>query len=84
MTIGRYLEALRFGDDLSQADFAKKIKISRSHLNDIEKGRKSVSPERAVRFARGLKLSEHQFVKLALQSALNKAGLKFTVKLEAA
>ncbi len=84
VTIGMYLEALRMGDDLSQADFAKKLKISRSHLNDIEKGRKSVSPERAVRFARALRLSEHQFVKLALQSALDKAGLKFTVSLVAA
>jgi transcriptional regulator with XRE-family HTH domain len=35
-----------------QPELAKKLGISKSHLNDIEKGRKAVSPERAARFAK--------------------------------
>jgi hypothetical protein len=51
------------------------------HLCDIEKGRKSVSPERASRFARELGYSEEQFVRLALQQLVEVAGLKFQVVL---
>lgn len=32
--------------------FATKLDISKQHLSDIEKGKKSVSPERAARFSK--------------------------------
>ena len=51
VTLGKLIEAIRLGEEVSQAEFAKHLKISRSHLNDIEKGNKAVSPERAARFA---------------------------------
>lgn len=84
VTLGKLLEALRIGEELSQADFAKKLRISRSHLNDIEKGNKSVSPERAARFARALGHSEERFVELALQSIVDEAGLRMKVQVEVA
>ena len=46
--------------EAAQAAFAKKLGITVSHLSDIENGRKGVSPERAVKFARILGLSEKQ------------------------
>jgi len=84
LTIGKLLEAIRLGEEISQVEFAKSLGISKAHLCDIEKGRRGVSPERAVRWAEALGESAHQFIKLALQDSLNRAGLKFTVEVHAA
>jgi transcriptional regulator with XRE-family HTH domain len=69
---------------LTLAAFAKLLGVSRSHLCDIEQGRRIVSPERAARFAQALHQSEAQFVRLALQDQLRAAGLKLTVEVKAA
>jgi transcriptional regulator with XRE-family HTH domain len=79
VTIGKMIESIRLGEELSQAQFSQYLQISRSHLNDIEKGHKAVSPERAARFAKLLGHSQERFVELALQSLLDEAGLKFKV-----
>jgi addiction module HigA family antidote len=84
VTLGKLIESIRLGDDLSQADLAKKLKISRSHLNDIEKGNKAVSPERAARFAKALGHSAERFVELSLQSLVDEAGLKLKVAVDVA
>jgi len=84
VTLGKLIEAIRLGEELSQCEFAKRLKISRSHLNDIEKGNKAVSPERAARFARALGHSEERFVELALQSLVDDAGLKLRVIVDVA
>ena len=63
---------------------ARRLGIPRQHLCDIERGRRNVSLERAVRFARTLGYSDRQFVTLALQDALRSAGLKMKVTVEAA
>lgn len=84
VTLGRLIEAIRQGEEMTQPEFAKRLGISKSHLNDIEKGRKTVSPERAARFARALRYSEKRFIKLALQGQLDQSGLKFRVELDAA
>lgn len=84
VTLGRLIESIRLGEEMTQPEFAKRLGISKSHLNDIEKERKTVSPERAARFARALSYSEKRFVKLSLQSQLDQSGLKFRVELDAA
>lgn len=68
----------------SLAQFAKKLGLSASHLCDIEKGRKVVSPERAARFAKVLGRSREQFVRLSLQEQVDLAGLKMRVNVDAA
>ena len=83
-SFGDMLENIRECDELSQKEFAKKLKISPSHLCDIEKNRKVVSPERAARFAKILGYSQPIFVKYAIQAMLDQAGLKFKVELVAA
>ena len=70
LSFGSFIEAIREGEGESQVEFAKRLKISRSHLCDIEKGRKSVSAARAVEFAKTLGYSEVQFVRLVLQDEL--------------
>lgn len=84
VTLGRLIEAIRLGEEVSQAEFAKQLKISRSHLNDIEKGNKAVSPERAARFAKALGQSQERFVELSLQSLVDEAGLKLKVVVDVA
>ena len=84
LTLGKFLQSIRLGEEMSQVEFADQLGISKSHLCDIEKGRKLVSPERAVIFAKILNYSPEQFVRLALQDQIEKAGLKFKIKIDAA
>ena len=84
LTLGLAIESLRKGEALSQEACAKRLKISRSHLCDVEKGRKLVSPERAAKWARLLGYPESVLVQLALQAELDAAGLRYTVAIEAA
>ena len=84
LSLGKLLEAIRLGEAISQSAFAKKLDISRSHLCDLEKGRKSVSAVKAAYYARILGYSEEQFVRLALQELLERSGLSFQVRIEAA
>ena len=81
MTLGGLLVSIRKCDEIPQAALAKRLGISKSHLCDIEKGRKVVSLERAARFAQELGYSEEQFVRLALQQMVEVAGLSFWVQL---
>lgn len=84
VNLGRLLEAIREGEEMTQPQFAKKLKISKSHLNDIEKGRKVVSPERAARFAKILGYSEDRFVELSLQALIDQVGLHLKVEVKSA
>jgi transcriptional regulator with XRE-family HTH domain len=84
LTFGRLLVAIREGEGMAQVDFAARLGVSRSHLCDIEKGRKTVGAARAARFAKVLGYSPESFVALALQAQVREAGLKLTVSVEAA
>lgn len=81
---GDLLASIRLGEEMSYAEFSSLLGISRSHLCDIEKGRKAVSLDRAVQFAETLGYSKDQFVRLALQTQVNSAGLAYRVRVEAA
>lgn len=84
LTLGGALSAIRESDGQSLAQFAERLGISRSHLSDIEHGRRSVSLERAANFARALAHHQAQFVRLALQDQVRSAGLKLRVDVHAA
>lgn len=84
LTLGGAVEAIRLGQGLSQTTCAKKLGVSKSHLCDVEKGRKVVSPERAAKWAKVMGYPESVFVKLAIEAELNAAGLKYKVEIEAA
>ena len=84
LSLGKFLQSIRLGEEMNQVKFSEQLRISKSHLCDIEKGRKLVSPERAVIFAKILNYSPEQFVRLALQDQVEKAGLKFKIKIAAA
>lgn len=77
---GLRLSSIRKSEAVTLEVFASKLGISKQHLNDIEKGRKAVSPERAARFAQILGFAEDRFIQLALQDQLVQAGLKYKVQ----
>lgn len=84
LTLGELLNAIRLGEELSQVDFARQLGISRQHLCDLEKARRSLSTARAAEFARALGYGETQFVRLALQAQLDAAHLPYRVSVDAA
>ena len=84
LTFGTLLKTIRECDELTQAKMARVLGTTKAHICDIEKGRKSVSPARAAKFAKRLGYSEKQFVRLALQDQVEDAGLKLRVTVDAA
>lgn len=84
MTMGLFLKAFRLSEAISQTKFAKMLKISKANLCDIEKARKHVSPERAARFAKILKVPESALIQLTLQDYLRMAHLNYKVQIQKA
>jgi plasmid maintenance system antidote protein VapI len=84
LTFGKMITSLRECDEISQVDLARKMGISRAQLCDIEKERRAVTPAMAAKFAKVMRYSVHQFVALAIEDQLRKAGLKLKVDLKAA
>lgn len=82
MSLGDYLAAVRERDGESLGAFAERLGISRSNLCDVEKGRRTVSLERAAVWASELGLAPAALVQLALQQAVWAAGLDMRVKVE--
>lgn len=82
LSFAAMLESIRKGQEISLNAFAKKLNISPSHLCDIEKGRKIVSATRAAAFANILERSPSQFVRLALQDEMERAGLKLKISVQ--
>ena len=84
LTIGSLLWSIRECDEIKQVDFSRQLGISRQYLCDLEHNRKGLSPEMAAKFARKLGYSEEQFIRLALQDALDRAGLNFEIEIRKA
>ncbi|UTW43264.1 helix-turn-helix transcriptional regulator [bacterium SCSIO 12844] len=83
-TIGNTLLALRKCEEISQANFAKKIGISKQQLCDIEHGRRPVGVKLAISFAKALGMNPKTFVTLALQDVVNRENLHYKVELHGA
>lgn len=84
LSFGRMIASIRLADEISQAELARRMGISRANLCDIEQGRRGVTVERAAQFARVLGYSVNQFAAVAVEDQLRKAGLKVKVHLVAA
>lgn len=81
LTLGKLIWAIRKADEISQIEFANKLKITKQHLCDIEHDRKSVSPKLAAKYAKILGYSEEQFIRLAIQDSLDRDGLNVEVEI---
>ena len=83
MNFGTFLVAARTLLDLNQTQFAKKLKVSRSMICDIERGRQLVSPELAIKIAKAAQFSEKMALEYCFQDKLNKLKLKYKVSVAA-
>ncbi len=79
LSFGDFIKSLRLSLEFTQVEMAKRLKISRQDLCDIEKGRKSISVERAIYFAKRLNHSDKLFAKYVIDDQLRKSGLKYRV-----
>ena len=84
LTLASLLTSIRQGEEMSQVDFAKLLKISRQYLCDVEHGRRFVSPKAAADFAKKLGYSPQQFVRLCLQDLVDREGLKLKIDVKIA
>ena len=82
-SFGTFLRSIRESDNISQAELARRLDVSRQFLNAIEAERKAVGVELASRIADALGYSEELFLELAIRDQLLRAGKKFTVTLKA-
>lgn len=80
LTLSKLIWAIRQADEISQVDFAAKLKITKQHLCDIEHGRKSISPKLAASYAKILGYSQEQFIRLALQDLVDRDGLNVQIE----
>lgn len=78
-TFGQLVESLRICDEISQADLARKLGVSRQDLNNIEKGRTKVSIERAMKLGKIMGYGEESFARYVVQDMLYEAGLEVEV-----
>lgn len=79
LTFARLLKSHRQGEEMTQVEMAKFLKISKQGLNDLERGRKIPSIRRAVQIARRIGLMEDLIVQLVLQDQVHKEKLNLTV-----
>jgi len=72
----------RLGEEMTQVEMAKKLKISKQSLCDLEKGRRIPSPVRAVKIAKKLGMLPESFIQLAIadQLRLDKLDYKVTIQ----
>jgi DNA-binding XRE family transcriptional regulator len=80
---GISIVGMRVNADLSQTQLAKKLKISRGTLCDIEKGRQPVSIKLALKIAKIAGFPEKMVIQEWMQDQLERVNLKYKVKLTA-
>ena len=78
-TVAEFMRSWRLVHEVTQAEFARKLGISRANLCDIEMGRKGISPQRAADIAKRIGYSENVLIEMAIEEQLAAAGLKFSV-----
>ena len=79
LTFAKLLKAHRLGEEMTQVEMAKLLKISKQGFNDLELVRKIPSIRRAVQIARKMGLLEDLLVQLVLQDQVRREKLNFIV-----
>lgn len=82
LTFGRLLRSHRMGEELTQVEMAKLLKISKQSLNDLESGRTIPSISRAFEIAKKIGLMEATLVELAIQDQFRHEKMNLVVKVE--
>lgn len=84
MTFGAFLATARLSLDMTQTELAQRLKVSRSMMCDIEKGRVNASVALAVKIAKLAGFPAQFAVKYCLQDQLRRAKIKMQVDVSTA
>ena len=81
LTFAKVILSFRLCEEMTQVEMAKKLKISKQSLCDLEKGRRIPSFNRAARIAKVLGMSPQTFIQLAITDQLRKEKLNYKVEI---
>lgn len=81
-TFGEFVKDIRECDEISQADLAKRMQVSRQYIHSIEKDKANVSLSVAIKIAKTLGYPYEAFIEIFLNDMLRKSGIKKVVHLE--
>lgn len=84
MTFGGLIRSLRISDEITQVELAKKIKVSKQFLSDVENNRKEVGIGFAKKIAKALGYSIEPLIELLIRDQLRRQKLYYTVELKKA
>lgn len=71
----------RYHHGVTLSDIAKAVKASVSFVSDVEHGRRFLSLQNALRWARGMGLPDECFVRMVVQEDLDRRGIDMQVTL---
>lgn len=81
-TFGGLVRAMRETDEITQAELARRLGVSRQFLNAVELGRSQVGLEFAKRVADALGYSPEPFAETLIREQVKRAGLHCVVVLK--
>ena len=77
---GETIRSLRECDEITQAELARQVGVSRQFLSDVEKDRKIVGVEFAKKLSEALGYPIETFLKPLIDSQLERAGINCYVE----
>jgi antitoxin HigA-1 len=77
MTVARMIRAYRTTNDMTQAQLAKKLKVTVSYISDLENDRKDISLKQAKEIATKLGDPPALYVRIWLEQKIREVGLEF-------
>ena len=80
-TFGGLVRAMRETDEITQAELARRLGVSRQFLNAVELGRSQVGLDFAKRVADALGYSPEPFAEILIREQVKKAGIQCEVLL---
>ena len=80
LSFGQLIWSHRKSEEMTQAELAKTLCVSKQYISQLEKGERLASVEQAARLAEVFEMSPEIFVIRSLQDQVTKAGIKLTIK----
>lgn len=80
-TFGSLVRSMRENDEITQADLARRLGVSRQFLNSVEMGRSQVGLDFAKRVADALGYFPEPFAEILIREQLRKAGIDCGISL---
>lgn len=81
-TFGELVRSMRLTDEVSQAELARRLRVSRQFLNAVELGKSNVGLDFAKRVADALGYSPEPFAEILIREQLKEAGIRCDVSLK--